>query len=179
MTDLETAEANAKVAEASLNAAEAQVSQAEASLNQTKVNLGLTVITAPVDGVVISRSVDVGQTVAASMQALKISRSVRSSRFSFRRRASSSRSAVVKPVRPFVRSARARFTHSRSAVPVRSKARAAARTLLPSSRTRRTACSKSSVNWRRARRGLALSPIVDIVIAFPKMSTKSDQAHPT
>jgi hypothetical protein len=46
-----------------------------------------------------------------------------------------------------VRSARARFTHSRSAVPVRSKARAAARTLLPSSRTRRTACSKSSVNW--------------------------------
>jgi len=69
MTDLETAEANAKVAEASLNAAEAQVSQAEASLNQTKVNLGLTVITAPIDGVVISRSVDVGQTVAASMQA--------------------------------------------------------------------------------------------------------------
>jgi len=57
------------VAEANLNAARAQVSQAEASLSQTQVNLGLTVITAPVDGVVISRSVDVGQTVAASMQA--------------------------------------------------------------------------------------------------------------
>ena len=69
MTDLETADANAKASEASLKAAEAQVSQAEASLNQTRVNLGLTVIAAPVDGVVISRNVDVGQTVAASMQA--------------------------------------------------------------------------------------------------------------
>jgi len=69
MTDLETADANAKASEASLKAAQAQVVQAEASLNQTKVNLGLTVIAAPVDGVVISRNVDVGQTVAASMQA--------------------------------------------------------------------------------------------------------------
>ena len=43
--------------------------QARASLNQTEVNLGHTIITAPIDGVVISRNVDVGQTVAASMQA--------------------------------------------------------------------------------------------------------------
>ena len=43
----------------------------------------------------------------------KISRSSRSWRFSFRSRASSSRSAVVRPVRPLVRSAWARLTHSR------------------------------------------------------------------
>ena len=43
--------------------------QGQASLNQTKVNLGHTVITAPIDGVVINRNVSVGQTVAASMQA--------------------------------------------------------------------------------------------------------------
>ena len=69
MTDLETAEANTKTAEANLKAAEAQVVQAEASLNQSKVNLSHTVITAPIDGVVVSRNVNVGQTVAASMQA--------------------------------------------------------------------------------------------------------------
>jgi HlyD family secretion protein len=67
--DLETAEANARQAAASLQAARAQVLQARASLNQTQVNLGHATITAPIDGVVISRSVDVGQTVAASMQA--------------------------------------------------------------------------------------------------------------
>ena len=38
-------------------------------LRQSEVNLGNTVITAPIDGIVLSRSVDVGQTVAASMQA--------------------------------------------------------------------------------------------------------------
>jgi HlyD family secretion protein len=67
--DVDTAESTARQAEASLQAAEAQVIQARASLNQNKVNLGHTVITAPVDGIVISRNVDVGQTVAASMSA--------------------------------------------------------------------------------------------------------------
>ena len=43
--------------------------QAKAALNQAKVNLGYTVITAPIDGIVISRNVDQGQTVAASMNA--------------------------------------------------------------------------------------------------------------
>jgi HlyD family secretion protein len=52
-----------------LQSAKAQVTQARASLNQNRVNLGHTVITAPVDGIVISRNVDVGQTVAASMSA--------------------------------------------------------------------------------------------------------------
>jgi HlyD family secretion protein len=45
------------------------VSQSQASLNQTQVNRDHTVITAPIDGIVTQRSVDVGQTVAASMQA--------------------------------------------------------------------------------------------------------------
>ena len=68
-TDLETAQAAARQAEASLKAAQAQVAQSRASLSQAEVNLGHTVIRAPIDGVVISRNVDVGQTVAASMSA--------------------------------------------------------------------------------------------------------------
>jgi HlyD family secretion protein len=67
--DVETAEATAAQAAASVKSAEAQVTQARASLNQNRVNLSHTVITAPVDGIVISRNVDVGQTVAASMSA--------------------------------------------------------------------------------------------------------------
>jgi HlyD family secretion protein len=67
--DRDTAETTARQAEASLKAAQAQVTQAQASLNQNRVNLSHTVITAPVDGTVISRNVDVGQTVAASMSA--------------------------------------------------------------------------------------------------------------
>lgn len=68
-TDLEAAETAALQAQASLKASQAQVTQALATLNQNRVNLSHTVITAPVDGIVISRSVDVGQTVAASMSA--------------------------------------------------------------------------------------------------------------
>ena len=55
--------------EAQLRSSQAQMAQAEASLNQAEVNLEHTVITAPIDGIVISRAVDVGQTVSASMQA--------------------------------------------------------------------------------------------------------------
>jgi HlyD family secretion protein len=67
--DLETAQVNARSIEAQIKSSEAQVTQARASLNQAQVNLEHTVITAPIDGIVISRNVDVGQTVAASMQA--------------------------------------------------------------------------------------------------------------
>ncbi len=55
--------------DAQIRSSQAQVTQAEAALNQTQVNLQHTVIEAPIDGLVISRNVDVGQTVAASMQA--------------------------------------------------------------------------------------------------------------
>jgi HlyD family secretion protein len=68
-TDLETAEVNLRAAQAQLQSAQAQVTQSRAALNQAQVNLQHTVIEAPIDGIVISRNVDVGQTVAASMQA--------------------------------------------------------------------------------------------------------------
>jgi len=67
--DLETAQSTAMQAQAALKSAEAQVTQARASLNQAQVNLQHTIITSPIDGTVISRNVDVGQTVAASMSA--------------------------------------------------------------------------------------------------------------
>lgn len=47
---------------------EANVRQATAELEEARINLGYTDITSPVDGVVVSRNVDVGQTVAASFQ---------------------------------------------------------------------------------------------------------------
>ncbi len=56
-------------AQAKLEAARAQIKQAEAELELAQVNLDHTKITAPVTGIVISRNVDVGQTVAASLQA--------------------------------------------------------------------------------------------------------------
>ena len=68
-TDLDTAETNAGVAKAQIDVAKAALEQARASLNQVQVNLSYTKIVSPIDGVVISRSVDVGQTVAASLQA--------------------------------------------------------------------------------------------------------------
>jgi HlyD family secretion protein len=68
-SDLETADSTARAAESAVKSADAQIVQARASLNQAQVNLSNTVIRAPIDGVVISRNVDVGQTVAASMQA--------------------------------------------------------------------------------------------------------------
>jgi HlyD family secretion protein len=67
--DLETAQATAAQDEAALKSTQAQVTQARAALNQNQVNLGHTIIRAPIDGIVISRSVDVGQTVAASLSA--------------------------------------------------------------------------------------------------------------
>jgi HlyD family secretion protein len=67
--DLEAAEITLRAAEAQVRSAQAAVTQARASLNQNEVNLQHTVIEAPIDGIVISRSVDVGQTVAASLNA--------------------------------------------------------------------------------------------------------------
>jgi HlyD family secretion protein len=62
-------QATLRVAEAQLKAAEATVRQKRAALEQTRLDLEHTEIRAPVDGVVVSRSVDPGQTVAASLQA--------------------------------------------------------------------------------------------------------------
>ena len=68
-SELDTAEVNTRSIDAQIRSSQAQVTQAQASLNQNQVNLEHTVIRAPIDGLVISRNVDVGQTVAASMQA--------------------------------------------------------------------------------------------------------------
>jgi HlyD family secretion protein len=58
-----------KMAMGEVKHALAQVKQREAVLHQSKIDLEHTVIRSPVDGVVIERSVDIGQTVAASLQA--------------------------------------------------------------------------------------------------------------
>ena len=67
--DLDRAQAQFDLARAEVNSAQAVVAQRAAQLASAKVDLGRTEIRAPVDGVVIKRSVDVGQTVAASLQA--------------------------------------------------------------------------------------------------------------
>ena len=76
LAQLEASQAQQKASEAQLDsanakleAARAQIKQAEAELELAQVNLDHTKILAPVNGIVISRNVDVGQTVAASLQA--------------------------------------------------------------------------------------------------------------
>jgi HlyD family secretion protein len=73
---LDLAKANSDTAVAAVSAADAQVTQAaaqsqqkEAAVKLAQTNLNYTTIHAPIDGTVIARSVDVGQTVAASLQA--------------------------------------------------------------------------------------------------------------
>jgi HlyD family secretion protein len=67
--DLDTAEAGVATSHAQVDAAMASVAQTLAALHQAQVNLSFTNIVSPIDGVVISRNVDVGQTVAASLSA--------------------------------------------------------------------------------------------------------------
>ena len=67
--DLETAQTAAEAARAGVAASGGDIEQARASLHQAQVNLNYTTIVSPIDGVVISRNVDVGQTVAASLSA--------------------------------------------------------------------------------------------------------------
>ena len=65
----ESAKKQVEVAQTQLDQAEATVKQNAAALDQAQLNLDHTQITAPVDGTVVSRNMDVGQTVAASFQA--------------------------------------------------------------------------------------------------------------
>ncbi|MEJ7728848.1 MAG: efflux RND transporter periplasmic adaptor subunit [Polyangiaceae bacterium] len=67
--DLDTAESGALAAKGQIEASKGAVEQARAALHQAEINLAYTTIKSPIDGVVISRSVDVGQTVAASLSA--------------------------------------------------------------------------------------------------------------
>ncbi len=66
---VEQAKAQVQQSQAQVQQAAAQVQQAQAALSLAEVNLSHTTITSPIDGVVVSRDVNVGQTVAASLSA--------------------------------------------------------------------------------------------------------------
>jgi len=68
-SELDASQTAYDAAVAQLEVSQAQIGQAQAALNQNLVDLNNTVIRSPVDGIVISRNVDVGQTVAASLSA--------------------------------------------------------------------------------------------------------------
>ena len=68
-SEMDTAEANLKRAEASRASAQASVNQARASLKSDETNLSKADIRSPINGVVLARKVEPGQTVAASFQA--------------------------------------------------------------------------------------------------------------
>jgi len=69
VAERDTALSNAAALGAQVQATQGSVAQARAALNQAEVNLTYATVVSPIDGVVISRNVDVGQTVAATMQA--------------------------------------------------------------------------------------------------------------
>lgn len=66
---VQQSQAQVQQSQAQVVAAQAQVQQATAALQLAEVNLAHTTITSPIDGVVVSRDVNVGQTVAASLSA--------------------------------------------------------------------------------------------------------------
>lgn len=66
---VQQSQAQVQQSQAGVQQAQAQVKQAEAALRLAEVNLAHTTITSPIDGIVVSRAVDVGQTVAASLSA--------------------------------------------------------------------------------------------------------------
>jgi HlyD family secretion protein len=69
VAEVEAKDTQVRGAEAQLKSAEARVREALAALELAEANLGHTIIIAPISGIVISRNVDVGQTVSASLQA--------------------------------------------------------------------------------------------------------------
>jgi HlyD family secretion protein len=71
-TDLDAAEAALQRARASLATAKAQVSQAQATLNQNETNLSKLIIRSPIDGIVLSRAIEPGQTVQAAFQGVTL-----------------------------------------------------------------------------------------------------------
>ena len=65
--NLHAAEASVRVAQSQLGSARAQERQAQAALHQAQINLDHTRILAPVDGTIVARRMDVGQTVASTL----------------------------------------------------------------------------------------------------------------
>ncbi|MEK9719689.1 MAG: hypothetical protein VW257_01270, partial [Quisquiliibacterium sp.] len=70
--DVQAARAQLEVAQAQAGSAQAVVRQRDAQLAQARIDLERTAIRAPVDGIIIKRSVDTGQTVAATLQAPEV-----------------------------------------------------------------------------------------------------------
>jgi len=68
-SNYDAANASVGAAAANITQAEAQISQKKAAVSVAQTNLDYTVIRSPIDGTVVARNVDVGQTVAASLQA--------------------------------------------------------------------------------------------------------------
>lgn len=68
-SDVDSARASLEQAQAQMNVARAQIRQQTANTQTTRLNLERTVIRSPVDGVVLTRKIEPGQTVAASLQA--------------------------------------------------------------------------------------------------------------
>jgi HlyD family secretion protein len=68
-SEMDTAQVAYDAALAQYEINKAQIAQSQAALNQSQVDLNNTVISSPVDGIVVSRNIDVGQTVAASLSA--------------------------------------------------------------------------------------------------------------
>jgi HlyD family secretion protein len=66
--DLDLAETNFRDAVAHIDVTQAQLDQAQATLASAELDLGYTTIVSPVNGIVVSRNIDVGQTVVASFQ---------------------------------------------------------------------------------------------------------------
>src|SRR6185369_8318112 len=67
-SDLDAAQTAYDAALTGVSSAEASVMQTRGALRQAETNLNYSTIRSPVDGIVVSRNVDVGQTVAASFQ---------------------------------------------------------------------------------------------------------------
>jgi HlyD family secretion protein len=69
LAQVQQSQAQVQQSQAQVQQAQAQVAQAQAALRLAEVNLTHTTIVSPIDGIVVSRTVDVGQTVAASLSA--------------------------------------------------------------------------------------------------------------
>jgi HlyD family secretion protein len=67
--NFDVAKSSVVAAQAAIEQAKAQVQQKEAGVTVARTNLAYTTIRSPIDGIVVARNVDVGQTVAASLQA--------------------------------------------------------------------------------------------------------------
>jgi HlyD family secretion protein len=72
--DVDVARADIGVAKAQIDHAKANIALRKAALDQAKIDLDRTTIRAPINGTIVSRTVDVGQTVAASLQAPELFR---------------------------------------------------------------------------------------------------------